>query len=163
MWPLAIVIVTVILAYFVWPRKMRGVHGGRANPLSAARVVATPTSQGYHWNDSEHFDFEVVGESFYQNALTAISSRTPERSLVIASIIPDGANKHDNLAVRIDIDGRTVGHLSREDARSFRRRLGAKKLTGQITTCDAEIRGGGARKNGEKLSFGVFLRLKQFG
>ena len=78
-----------------------------------------------------------------------------------ALLIPDNGNKYDDKAVRVDIEGMTVGHLSREDARSFRRRLGAKKLTGQITSCKAIVCGGGVR-NGEKWKYGVSLNIKEF-
>ena len=79
----------------------------------------------------------------------------------IALLVPDDSNKYDDKAVRVDIEGSTVGHLSREDARSFRRRLGAKRLSGQITSCRAIICGGGVR-DGEKCKYGVYLNIKEF-
>ena len=51
----------------------------------------------------------------------------------------------------------TVGHLSREDARRFRKLLQDKGLEGQVTSCSAVIRGGGEAYDGEELYYGVFL------
>jgi len=52
--------------------------------------------------------------------------------------------------------------FSQEDARSFRRRLGRKKLSGAVTTCDAIVVGGGTRRSGEKLHYGVKLDMRPF-
>lgn len=111
----------------------------------------------YHWEPVDDW-FLVVGESHYQGALATLAGK-PEKFENIkqyAAIIPDDKNPHDNKAVRIEIDDKTVGYLSRDEARSFRRRLSSKKLTGKITSCDCLIRGGG------KYSFSVVLNIKNF-
>lgn len=102
----------------------------------------------YAWPPLMEFDVDVVGESYYQDAIEIIAKQleakydnNPNEELqpLTAYLVPDDNNSYDDKAVRIEIKGMQVGHLSREDARSFRRRLGSKKLTGQITTCGAMI------------------------
>ncbi|MCP5319976.1 MAG: hypothetical protein H7A12_04015 [Pseudomonadales bacterium] len=43
-----------------------------------------------------------------------------------------------------------------------RRLLGQKRLSGVNATCDALVVGGGTRRNGEKLFYGVKLDIKPF-
>jgi hypothetical protein len=59
---------------------------------------------------------------------------------------------HDPKAVAIRIDEIPVGYLAREDARSYRRRLGQKSLSGVNATCEAIVVGGGTRRNGKKAA-----------
>lgn len=126
--------------------------------------AASPGAPAFHWSDDGNFDFEVVGESFYQDNLRTLAGHHGDDFIekqCLAILTPDNANKHDNKAVAVHIDGLQVGHLSSDDARSFRRRLGHKKLTGQSTSADAVIRGGGIGKDGRYL-YGVQLDMKQF-
>lgn len=158
MWVFLSVVGVVFLLYFFRPHKPHSpgvVSGGSGGPTSLPEV--------YFWDDCPHFDFEVVGESFYQKSIASIVKARGQGSIVKALLIPDDNNKHDNLAVRVDIDGHTVGHMSRDDARDFRKRLSAKKMKGRITVCDADIRGGGKDRNGKTMLYGVVLRLKTFG
>ena len=133
------------------------------------RQKITPPATPHAWPALNQFNFEVVGESYYQPALTklavdhaTISASADEIKPLTAHLIPDDYNEYDDKAVRIEINGLHVGYLSREDARSFRRRLGAKKLTGQITTCGALITGGHV-KNGKEMSYGAMLDIQPFG
>lgn len=128
-------------------------------PKQKAKTVAA-----FHWpcpEDSAGAD--VVGESNYQRALEKLAGEHGPRGAstkCTAWLVPEDDNPYDNKAVRVDIEGHTVGYLDRDEARTFRRRLGAKKLTGQPTTCDAVIRGGYER-NGKKMSYGVSLEIKE--
>lgn len=120
--------------------------------------------QTFHWSDNGNYGFEVVGESNYQDALRSLAGDHGDRSAAaehIATLIPEDTNKFDNKAVCVQINGLTVGYLSRQDARSFRRRLGSKGLTGLATTCPAVIAGGGL-KDGQRFNYGVWLDLKPF-
>jgi len=134
------------------------------SPSARASNTQAPT-QGFHWPGTGDFEFEVVGESFYQAELARLAGEHGEQSAEVscmATLLLEDDNKHDPKAVAVLVDGRKVAHLSRDDARSFRRRLGAKKLSGATTTCDALIVGGGTRRNGEKLMYGVKLDIKPF-
>lgn len=59
--------------------------------------------------------------------------------LLKAQLVPESDNPYDVNAVRIEIEDRAIGYLTREQAQSFRQRLSANALTDQITTCNAII------------------------
>jgi hypothetical protein len=129
-----------------------------------------PSGTYHHWPQTADFAFEVVGESFYQDNIAKIADAHATENddeefrdfeIAKAYLIPDDLNPYDNKAVRVDIDGKTVGHLGKDDARSFRRRLAAKKLSNQITTCDAMIIGG-YTKDDEQKSYGIALDMQPF-
>jgi hypothetical protein len=133
-----------------------------ASPQAKAKGVAH--GGPFAWPNLGDFDFEVVGESHYQRNLASLAGEHDEygaRTECVAHLVPEDHNPHDPKAVAVQIAGRIVGYLSREDARSFRRRLGQKGLSGRVTTCGACIVGG-ATRNGEKLFYGVNLDLKPF-
>jgi hypothetical protein len=117
------------------------------------------------WPPLGEYDFDVVGEGFCQPQLEAMAGDHGTNSAEVyttAYLVPDDQNSHDDKAVRVDIGGFTVGHLSREDARSFRKRLSAKKMSGATTSCKAVIMGGFTNRAGEKASYGVRLDIKPF-
>ena len=119
----------------------------------------------HHWPSLGEFDFPVVGESHYQEALRKIvgdhGDDAPKQQFV-ANLIPEDNNSHDKNAVRGDIADMTVGYLSRDDAPSFRRRLDRKGLKGRTTTCQALITGGFILKDGNLAHYGVQLDIKPF-
>jgi hypothetical protein len=122
-------------------------------------------SQEFHWEGKGDFYFEVVGESNYQRALAKLAGEhglTSADKQFRATLLLEDSNNHDSSAVAVQLEGATVGYLSRADARSYRRRLGQKGLSGVDATCDALIVGGGTRKRGEKLLYGVKLDIKPF-
>jgi hypothetical protein len=130
---------------------------------SATRKIKIPDNV-YEWSDAGGFNCDIVGESYYQYAIKQLAGQNNEyveEREYKAFLIPEDDNPHDNKAVRIDISGSTVGYLSRENARSFRRRLGAKKLTGQITSCKAIVTGGQPWE-GNTSYYGVCLNIKEF-
>ena len=105
------------------------------------------------------FDVVAVGVSYYQEALRSIfgdTSGQAARMLVPAEIIPDDDNPFDAYAVRIEIGGKLVGHLSRRNAREWRSKMISESLSG-ATTCSARIAWDRrARKEG---SYGVWLDI----
>lgn len=108
----------------------------------------------------ELFDLPVVGESHYQEALEAICGKRSDEGedrVVDASLIPEDSNPHDSQAVRVDIQGRTVGYLSRDDARRFRQHLAQTGDTRGPVTCKARIQGGWDRGPSDQGSYGVSL------
>lgn len=125
-------------------------------------ATAAPLSDIHplHWPSRGDFEFEVVGESHYQPAIRALYER-PE-STFTADLIPEANNPHDRNAVRVEIEGKTVGYLGREDAASFRRRLTQKRLTGCTTQCAATVSGGYERRGRGITNLGVLLDIKPF-
>jgi hypothetical protein len=133
-----------------------------AGPKAIRKPLSTENL--FEWPDEGNYHCEIVGESFYQPAIKRLAGTDNEHvneKEFKAFIVPDNDNRHDDRAVRIDIEGMTVGHLSREDARSFRRRLKSKNLTDQITLCKALIVGGDGW-NGNPSFYGVCLNIKEF-
>ncbi len=109
-----------------------------------------------------HFDLEVVGVSCYQRHLRVLSNRYSkkggEREL-IARLHYENTNPQDKKAIRVVIDGGTVGYLSRKNARLFRKRIEKVRPEGLIISCDAEIIGGKRVGFFKKKDFGVLLDL----
>lgn len=125
-----------------------------AKPAPAIKITAQREGAG-------KFRQEIVGESAYQEALAKICgkrSEDGENKVIEARIVLDNKNPHDKLAVRIEIAGRTVGYLSREDARAYRQRLKQEGRASATVTCQAKIKGGWKRK-GSVGSYGVFLDI----
>lgn len=134
----------------------------RAAPAAARPLNATPA---FAWPALDEYDFEVVGESHYQPALRALAGAHGDDAAQIettAVLVPDDANPHDDKAVAVLIDGRQVGHLSREDARSYRRRLATRKQGMVAAQCGALIMGGFIDRNGRRAHYGVRLDMKPF-
>lgn len=108
-----------------------------------------------------HYDCDIVGESYYQPALKEICGGKSEKGHqleVEAVLVHDNTNPYDNKAIRVDIRGRTVGHLSRALARSYRKRLeeiGYAEATASV----AAIVVGGWKRGADEGYFGVKLDL----
>jgi hypothetical protein len=115
-----------------------------------------------HLEGTGEYEFEVVGESFYQDALESICGGRTEESAeheCLAHLICEPENPYDRNAVAVVIDGQKVAHLSREAALAWQEQLRKRGLAGRTMTCDAVIVGGwdyGARGRGH---FGVKLDL----
>jgi hypothetical protein len=104
---------------------------------------------------------EVVGESRHQEALWEIvggRQREPIRYQTEAVLEPEPDNPFDPNAIRVLVEGRLVGYLSREDAEDYRPgllRLIQRCATGHVALA-AQIVGGGRRA--DRIGFlGVFL------
>lgn len=108
------------------------------------------------------YAIDVVGESNYQVALEAIcGGRTDDGHdiTVMATLVHEDDNPHDNKAIRVDIDGETVGYLSRKDARQYRKKIAEAGCPGIVATCSAMIVGGWDHGGGDIGHFGVKLDL----
>jgi hypothetical protein len=163
-WAVVLLVLLIVgLRYAV--RVQRKKDDGR--PLQEAaplvrRASTTPSRSGFTWPGPGHFDVEVVGESHYQWAIAAAAEAEEREGALVADLVPEDGNPHDPKAVRVDVLGRPVGYLPREDARTFRRRLASRRLSGQVTQCAATVTGGGETRGGGRLSFGVQLDMKSF-
>lgn len=111
------------------------------------------------------FANDIVGESYYQRWIErVVGGRTREsaRFETTAVLVPEDDNRHDENAVRVDIAGGTVGHLSREIAPIYRVWLLVTYGHVQPATCPALIVGGWDRGEGDFGYFGVKLDLPDF-
>lgn len=110
-----------------------------------------------------NFLVDVAGESFYEESFAALcGERTIEgiRIEVRAQLILEDENPHDKRAVRVTIQGHPVGHLSRDDARAFRRLVRYGSLSKhEVFECAGLICGGWDRGEGDIGNFGVRLDL----
>ena len=107
------------------------------------------------------YDFNIVGESYYQYALEEIcgdKTINGHQKEVIAILIHEDDNPKDYKAIRVDIEGMTVGYLDRKFAREYRRRLSEAGYPGLTAACNALITGGWRRDESEG-HFGVRLDL----
>lgn len=118
------------------------------------------TNNIFNWPFIGDFDFDIVGESFNQSTIESIANTGDQEFTAV--LTPYSSNPYDDKAVKVEINGLMVGHLSKEDARSFRRRLSTKKISGQATATKAIITGGHKANNGDKMSYGIQLDLKPF-
>lgn len=108
------------------------------------------------------FSLPIVGESKYQAALGSICgprSKDGENRSVEALLVLEDSNPYDPKAVRVDIQGKTVGYLSREYARQYRKRLEKTGYARAHARCRALIRGGWDRGRGDRGHYGVSLDL----
>lgn len=119
----------------------------RRQPHSQIAAAAPPVARFscFHWPGNGRFRHSTVGESYYRDQIQAIALNGTHPALVFctAHLVPEQDNAHDPLAVAIRVNGVKIAHLSREDARTFRGSLQDRGLTGQTTSCNAVIRGGG--------------------
>lgn len=135
-------------------------YGRKYNPTMFPRKDLSPGTDPIMIKGNGEYQLEVVGESRYQDALEEICGpRTDEgvEKTAIATIVFEDDNPKDNLAVRIDIEGKTVGHLSKPFARLIRETMTEKGYAGVTRNCAAMIRGGWDRGKGDKGNFGVRL------
>lgn len=132
---------TILFCESRWPGSMLG-----SRERSASRS-ASPQGRGKsHSRGHGDFDREVVGESHYQPALRKLKA-SQSKPFFRAKLVPEDSNPYDNQAVRVDIDGQTVGYLPREDAREWRAQEGS-------SACDAYL-----IDAGDNTNIGVWLRI----
>lgn len=110
-----------------------------------------------------NYRVDVAGESFYEESFAALcGERTIEgfRIEVRARLTLQDDNPHDKHAVQVTIQGHPVGHLSRDHARAFRRRVRYGDLSShEVFECGALICGGWDHGPEDVGNFGVRLDL----
>lgn len=148
---LPVILLLIAAGYLIWrvTRRDRGRLSTAAKPAG-------------HIRGNGEFDCEVVGESHYQTALERIAGGRSDDGAehgCTAVLVPEPQNKHDKNAIRVDIDGVTVGYLSRSDARDLGKVLRGKGLGGTTLTVNAMIVGGWDRGGGDRGHFGVRLDI----
>ena len=100
---------------------------------------------------------EVVGESHYRAALRQVAGEAPDGGSVVehkAALVPDPSNPYDRNAVKVLIDNRQVGHLSRELASLVALQIAELVRVHGVVEVDAELSG-----TDSELGHGVVLNL----
>lgn len=160
---LAYLIIASLLWHFVFRHAVTSSKTQAPSPKK--RTPIPDQADTFAWPKLDEYEFDVVGESFSQAELQALAGEhgaDAANLYTTAYLVPENDNPHDAKAVRVDIGGYRVGHLSSDDAQSFRRRLKAKGLGISTTSCGALIMGGYINQQGEKMHYGVRLDIKSF-
>ena len=142
-----------------------------SRPTIGVTVTASVGRPEYDPNEDHYpeYPLHAVGESYYQDALRDIVENSGDpgpnwpyagaQCEVMARLVPENGNPYDDQAVRVEIGGRKVGHLSRAEARRYRRMLATNAVT-----VKALIVGGWDHRNETydrpRGSFGVRLAFK---
>jgi hypothetical protein len=114
---------------------------------------------------AEPYPLQIVGEASYRDEIEEVTGYAGEEEGInaddfIAHLILDDMNIYDRgNAVAVEIDGQTVGYLSKQNAKRYRQRLTTLELAGVVGECYASIRGGFIKRSGEQADFGVRLDL----
>jgi hypothetical protein len=143
-----ILIPLIAIGLYIWNKK-------------SIRKFESLTPDG-HIQAEGKFSFEVVGERSYQENLKQICGQPTYQGHnleKIALLVIEDDNPHDDQAVRISIDGFTVGYLPRAIAREYRQKLAEAGKPNLLCSCPALIRGGWNRGKNDKGPFGVLLDL----
>lgn len=125
------------------------------------KVSITMEYRGKRFSDPR-YPLDIVGESNYKKNFRKICGRPNEEGEnkeIKALLILEDNNKHDSNAVRVDIKNLTVGYLRKTDAVQYRSMLAKSENAKSLMTCDAIIRGGWKRKDGDEGDYGVWLSL----
>jgi hypothetical protein len=115
-----------------------------------------------HLSDGGRFLVEVLNESRYQGTLKELAGAhgdQPAATPYLATLVPDDLNPYESAAVAVFLNGRMTGYLSQKASVKFRANLKRDEIEGQVTTCDAQIRGGGLWQD-KRLSYVVVLDME---
>nr|WP_257222100.1 hypothetical protein [Acinetobacter sp. YH12245] len=118
-----------------------------------AKKAASETSINPNPNNIS-YTYDIVGEQAYQNNLKKIAGPKEEESKFFecyANVSSDPFNQYDKNAIKVEINGLTVGYISKVEA---------AKLAGRVInkTVPAVIDGGWLDDDGEG-SYGVKLAI----
>lgn len=159
---LLIIAITVLVVY-------RIIKSNPARKVALPPLPATPyapvlpdTPVVHHWSDGGRLLVEVVNESRYQPVLKELAGDHGDAAAharYTAMLFPDDRNAYEDAAVAVFLGGRMVGYLDAKAAVIFRARLKRDGFEGQLTSCDAEVRGGGLWQTA-RLSYHVVLDLE---
>lgn len=106
------------------------------------------------------FPVEVVGESKYRENIEMLFGKIGKdgvnRDDLTAKLVLEDENPHDDQAVYVEIQGRKVGYLKRDDARLYRDGLIGQKT---INEYRAMVNGGFQKSDGTWADFGIWLDI----
>jgi hypothetical protein len=144
----AIMAAIVLIIVWRWNQRRRASLDAVVEPLTLP-----------HMEGDGSFDFDIVGEASYQDALDIIAGgKTKDGHEIecVASLMREPHNSHDPNAVAVLIEGRKVGYMPREAAAGMAKLMDQHGYT-QVTA-DAMIVGGWSDGKGEG-HYGVKLDL----
>ena len=105
-----------------------------------AASISNPNQPTLRLQGGGKFEFAVLGVARYRNSLEKIcDADRREPKTVEALLVPEDANPRDKSAVRVEVEGRTVGYLPAEVAEAYRRRLLESGYPGAHSLCKARI------------------------
>ena len=105
-----------------------------------AASIPNPNQPTLRLQGGGKFEFAILGVSRYRSALEKIcDANAREPKTVEALLVPEDANPRDKSAVRVEVQGRTVGYLPAEVAEAYRRRLLESGYPGARSLCKARI------------------------
>lgn len=82
---------------------------------------------------------DIVGESFHTKAISKVVKGKAGEHWKTATLVRDPKNRYDANAVRVDIGGRTVGHIAREEAVAYHSLLAAAERVGCTVEVDCRV------------------------
>ena len=111
------------------------------------------------------YDFDVVGESNYQNNLSTLCGSKNEKSKFmeeVACLQREPNNRHDPNAVVVRIKGMVVAYLSRSDAKTFTNALKNNGIEEESFIFIRAAIVGGWKRGGSIGNFGVKLDMPEY-
>jgi hypothetical protein len=156
--PLIILIIILVFIFYLLfsakPHQFPNVNPETQKEYKSVSVIYIPGPKNYSEN--------IVGEAKYQNNLDYIcggKSYNGHEKYITAYLIQEDDNPYDDQAIRIEINGRIVGYLSRKEAGMYRNHLNKMGYSDSIIACDSVIVGGWKRNQKDEGHFGVKLDL----
>lgn len=159
---LLIIAATALVVYWIVKSNPAQRVALPAVPARAYEPVLPAVAPVHHWSDGGRFAVEVLTESRYDATLKALAGDHGDasaRAAYVATLYPDEHNAYEDAAVAVFIAGRMCGYLAPRAALALRARLKRDGYEGQLTTCDAQVRGGGVWQTG-RLAYVVALDLE---
>ena len=143
------------MGLFDW---ITGTSGGTRDNPGWGQTQKPAQPLGKLEGDGE-FDFDIVGESKYQPNLLALAGAKTDAGCEIlceATLHREPRNPHDRNAIRVDVQGRTVGYIPRLDAAAIAPIMDRQGISAVLA--DAIIVGGWLRGSNEG-HFGLKLDM----
>jgi hypothetical protein len=159
---LLIIVATALAVYAIIKTNPNKPMALPPRPASPYEPKLPDAPAALHWSDDGRFLVEVVNESRYQATLAQLAGdhgEQPAKAAYLATLVPDDANPYESAAVAVFLDGRMTGYLSPKASLAFRANLRREEIPAQVTTCDAQVRGGGVWKKG-RLAYVVVLDME---
>lgn len=147
-------IIAGIVGLVIWGWITRK-SGKTIHPSLSSQPVGVP-----HMEGDGSFEFDIVGEASYQDALSLIAGGKTDASQELerlATLVREPRNVHDANAIAITIEGRKVGYVARKEARAISQMMDRRGYS--QFTADALIVGGWDRGRRGQANFGVKLDL----